>query len=170
MRRVRAAALAAALLLVPACTGSDDDTLAVAGSDCPQATLGVESKDTSTKPVLKDSCGPAPEELQVTDIVVGEGDEAAVGDTVSMQYVGVLYEDGTEFDASWDRGEPFDFQLGRGLVIAGWDEGIAGMREGGRRQLVIPPEMGYGDQGAGDAIPGGATLVFVVDLAEIVGP
>ena len=169
MRRLQAAALAAALLLVPACSGSDDDTLASAGSDCPKATLGVESKDTASKPVLKDACGPAPDELQVTDIVVGEGDEAAAGDTVSMQYVGVLYEDGTEFDASWDRGEPFEFQLGGGMVIAGWDEGIVGMREGGRRQLVIPPDLGYGDQGAGGAIPGGATLVFVVDLVEVAG-
>jgi FKBP-type peptidyl-prolyl cis-trans isomerase len=81
----------------------------------------------------------------------------------------VLYDDATEFDASWDRGEPFEFTLGEQEVIAGWDEGIVGMCEGGRRQLVIPPQLGYGDQGAGGVIPGGATLVFVVDLVEIAG-
>ncbi len=85
-----------------------------------------------------------------------------------MQYVGVLYDGGTQFDASWDRGgEPFAFQLGGGRVIGGWDQGIVGMREGGRRQLVIPPELGYGDRGAGADIPPGATLVFVVDLLEV---
>ena len=170
MRRLQAVVLAAALLLVPACSGSDEDSVASTTSECPEATLGEGSTDTTTKPVLQDSCGKAPDELEVTDIVVGEGDVAEVGDTVSMQYVGVLHDDGTEFDASWDRGEPFEFQLGGGMVIAGWDEGIVGMREGGRRQLVIPPDLGYGEQGAGGVIPPGATLVFVVDLVEVAGP
>jgi hypothetical protein len=145
--------LAAVLLLVPACSSGDDDSLAASATECPEQTLGEGSTDLASKPVLVDSCGPAPDELVVTDIVEGEGDVAEVGDPVTMQYVGVLHEDGTEFDASWDRGEPFEFTLGTGQVIAGWDEGIVGMREGGRRQLVIPPDLGYGDQGAGGAIP-----------------
>ena len=168
MRRLGAAALAAGLLLVPACSSGEDE-LASTASECPEQTLGEGSTELDAKPVLVDSCGEPPEELVVTDIVEGDGDVAEVGDPVSMQYVGVLFEDGTEFDASWDRGAPFDFTLGTGQVIAGWDEGIVGMREGGRRQLVIPPDLGYGDQGAGGAIPGGATLVFVVDLLEVAG-
>ena len=169
MRRRAAAALATVLLLAPACSSGDDDSLEASATECPEQTLGEGSTDLASKPVLVDSCGPAPDELVVTDVVEGEGDVAEVGDPVTMQYVGVLYEDGTEFDASWDRGAPFDFTLGTGQVIAGWDEGIVGMREGGRRQLVIPPALGYGDQGAGDAIPPGATLVFVVDLVEVGG-
>jgi len=170
VRRLHAAALAAALVLLPGCSGNDDDTLAAPAPDCSGSSLGEGSTDLTAKPVLSDACGPAPDELVVTDIAEGEGEVAEVGDPVTMEYVGVLYEDGTEFDASWDR-EPFQFTLGTGQVIAGWDEGIVGMREGGRRQLVIPPDLGYGDQGAGGGvIPGGATLVFVVDLVEIAGP
>jgi peptidylprolyl isomerase len=123
--------------------------------------------DLSTKPAVEVGEDPAPSTLEVSDIVVGEGEVACPGDTVLMQYVGVTYADGQQFDASWDRGEPFPFRLGAGQVIAGWDEGIVGMREGGRRQLVIPPDLGYGDRGAGADIPPGATLVFVVDLLEV---
>ena len=172
MNRLRVAALAAALLLVPACSGddSDDDSLVAApGSDCPAATADAGSTDTDTKPVVQPDGAP-PAQLEVTDIVSGGGEPAEAGDTVSMQYVGVLHEDGSEFDASWNRGETFEFDLGAGQVIPGWDQGIVGMCEGGRRQLVIPPELGYGEQGAGGVIPPGATLLFVVDLVEIAGP
>nr|WP_205708450.1 FKBP-type peptidyl-prolyl cis-trans isomerase [Kineococcus siccus] len=105
--------------------------------------------------------------MQVTDVVVGDGEEAKAGHTVSAHYVGVAFSTGEEFDASWNRGQPLDFPLGAGRVIQGWDQGIQGMRVGGRRQLVIPPHLGYGDRGAGGAIKGGETLIFVVDLVSV---
>lgn len=105
--------------------------------------------------------------LMYQDLVVGDGEVAQAGDSVSVHYTGWL-KDGTKFDSSVDRGEPFVFHLGQGRVIPGWDEGVAGMRVGGKRKLVIPPELGYGDAGAGGGlIPGGATLVFDVELLEI---
>jgi peptidylprolyl isomerase len=109
----------------------------------------------------------APTELVVTDIVVGTGDEATKGRNVSVHYVGVAWSNGRQFDASWDRNEPFEFRLGAGQVISGWDEGVAGMRIGGRRQLTIPPHMGYGSRGAGGVIKGNETLVFIVDLLNV---
>jgi peptidylprolyl isomerase len=111
--------------------------------------------------------GEPPADLQVTDITVGEGPEATPGSTVSVHYVGVAHSTGEEFDASWNRGEPFSFPLGAGRVIQGWDQGVAGMRVGGRRQLVIPPHLGYGNRGAGRAIKPGETLIFVVDLLGV---
>ena len=122
--------------------------------------------DTTVKPVIEASTDPEPTELVTNDIVEGEGPEAAEGDDVSVQYVGALY-DGTEFDASWDRGEPFDLTLGGGTVIAGWDQGLVGMKAGGRRELIIPPDLGYGPQGQPPTIPANATLVFVVDMISI---
>ncbi|GLU49073.1 FKBP-type peptidyl-prolyl cis-trans isomerase [Nocardiopsis ansamitocini] len=111
--------------------------------------------------------GPPPSELQVTDISVGDGATAEPGSTVHVHYVGVAHSSGEEFDASWNRGEPLVFPLGAGRVIAGWDQGVAGMRVGGRRQLVIPPHLGYGDRGAGAVIKPGETLIFVVDLIGV---
>ncbi len=108
-----------------------------------------------------------PADLQVTDLVAGEGDEAAAGQTVSVHYVGVAHSTGEEFDASYNRGTPLQFRLGTGQVIAGWDQGVQGMRVGGRRQLVIPPHLGYGDRGAGGVIAPGETLIFVVDLLGV---
>ncbi len=116
------------------------------------------------KPEIDFPEGDAPTELQVSDLVVGEGAEASAGDTVEVHYVGVAFSSGEEFDASWNRGETFRFRLGAAQVIRGWDDGVAGMRIGGRRKLVIPPHLGYGDRGAGRAIKPGETLVFVVDL------
>jgi len=101
------------------------------------------------------------------DLVVGDGDAATNGSNVMVHYVGVAWSDGKQFDASWDRGESFDFRLGAGQVIQGWDQGVAGMQVGGRRRLTIPPELGYGNRGAGGAIKGGETLVFVVDLLAV---
>jgi peptidylprolyl isomerase len=109
----------------------------------------------------------APNELQITDITVGEGPEATSGCTVVAHYVGVAHSNGEEFDASYNRGEPLSFRLGVGQVIPGWDAGIEGMRVGGRRQLIIPPHQAYGDQGAGAAIGPGETLIFVVDLVDV---
>lgn len=105
-----------------------------------------------------------PTELVIDDLTVGDGDEAAAGQQVSVHYVGVSWSTGEQFDASWDRTEPFSFGLGQGQVIAGWDEGVQGMKVGGRRRLTIPPAMGYGAAGAGGVIGPNETLVFVVDL------
>ena len=108
-----------------------------------------------------------PDDLVVTDVTHGEGAEATDGSTVSVHYVGVAHSTGEEFDASYNRGQPLQFRLGTGQVISGWDQGVAGMKVGGRRQLVIPPHLGYGDRGAGGAIKPGETLIFVVDLLEV---
>ena len=111
--------------------------------------------------------GPPPKELETDDIAVGDGAEAQAGDTVTVEYVGVNYDDGSEFDSSWERAEPFSFQLGSGQVIPGWDEGIVGMKEGGRRLLVIPGEQGYGAAGQPPDIGPNETLVFAVDLIDV---
>jgi peptidylprolyl isomerase len=116
------------------------------------------------KPDVEIPEGQPPSDLVVEDLVVGDGDEARPGQQVSVHYVGVAWSTQTQFDASWDRGQPFAFGLGGGQVIQGWDQGVAGMRVGGRRRLTIPPHLGYGDRGAGGVIGGGETLVFVVDL------
>ncbi len=123
--------------------------------------------DTSEKPEFEPPAGPPPKELQIYDVKEGDGAEATAGRPLSMQYAGKSFSTGEEFDASWDRGEPFAFTLGAGEVIPGWDLGIEGMREGGRRILVIPPELGYGEQGSPPAIKPGETLVFVVDLKSV---
>ena len=170
------AALAAALLVLTACSDGGEDTIAAPppAETCPEAPELVEppadaSTDLETKPTIEVPSTPPPTELEVSDIVVGDGELACTGDVVAMEYVGVTYADGEQFDASWDRGEPFSFELGSGMVIPGWDQGIVGMRQGGRRQLVIPAELAYGDQGAGADIPPGAALVFVVDLVGVTG-
>jgi len=111
--------------------------------------------------------GAAPADLVINDLTVGDGPEAAAGQVVTVHYVGVSFASGEQFDASWDRNEPFRFPLGGGRVIAGWDKGVAGMKVGGRRQLVIPPHLAYGDRGAGGAIKPGETLIFVVDLLGV---
>jgi peptidylprolyl isomerase len=108
-----------------------------------------------------------PNEFVVEDLIEGDGDTATAGRTVSAHYVGVAHSSGEEFDASWNRGAPLDFRLGVGQVIQGWDRGIEGMRVGGRRRLVIPPHLAYGDRGAGSAIGPGETLIFVVDLVDV---
>jgi peptidylprolyl isomerase len=108
-----------------------------------------------------------PADLVVTDVTVGEGAEATAGSTVSVHYVGVAHSSGEEFDASYNRGAPLQFRLGVGQVIQGWDSGVQGMKVGGRRQLVIPPHLGYGDRGAGGVIKPGETLIFVVDLLGV---
>jgi peptidylprolyl isomerase len=117
-----------------------------------------------TKPEVTIPDTPAPTNLVVEDLERGDGDEARAGQRVSVHYVGVAWSTGQQFDASWDRGAPFQFQLGKGNVILGWDQGVAGMKVGGRRRLTIPPQLGYGSRGAGGAIKPNETLVFVVDL------
>ncbi len=121
----------------------------------------------SEKPEVDFPEGPPPADLTIEDITVGDGEEAAPGRTAVVHYVGVAFSTGEEFDASWNRGETFDFPLGAGAVIAGWDRGVVGMKVGGRRRLVIPPELAYGDRGAGAVITPGETLIFVVDLLDL---
>lgn len=119
------------------------------------------------KPIVTIPDTAPPTDLVVEDITVGDGAEAVTGTRVSVQYVGVAWSTQKQFDASWDSGSPFGFALGGGQVIAGWDQGVAGMKVGGQRRLTIPPHLGYGDRGAGGAIAGGETLVFVVDLLAV---
>lgn len=120
-----------------------------------------------TKPDVTVPAGEPPADMVVEDLEVGEGTEAVAGATVTVHYVGVAWSDGNQFDASWDRNDTFAFRLGAGQVITGWDEGVAGMRIGGRRRITIPPHKGYGAAGAGGVIKGGETLVFVVDLLNV---
>ncbi len=121
----------------------------------------------SEKPEVTVADGEPPPGLTVEDIEVGSGPEATAGTDVDVHYVGVSWSNGRQFDASWDRRKAFRFPLGGGRVIAGWDQGVAGMKVGGRRRITIPPHLGYGDAGAGGAIKGGETLVFVVDLLGV---
>ena len=121
----------------------------------------------SEKPVIEIPEGDPPAQLVIEDITVGDGPEATPGKTCTMQYVGHGWSTRRQFDASWDRGEPFSFRLGAGMVIGGWDQGVAGMKVGGRRKLTIPPDLGYGSRGAGRDIKPGETLVFVVDLLAV---
>jgi peptidylprolyl isomerase len=146
------AALAVVVIAVLIGNGGDDDS---------------GSGDAGSKPTVEVPEGPPPSQLQIDDIEEGDGPEATTGDQVTVQYVGVDYETGEEFDASWDRGEPFPFQLGSGEVIPGWDQGVVGMKVGGRRQLIIPPDLAYGAQGQPPDIAPNATLIFVIDLVSI---
>ena len=120
-----------------------------------------------SKPVVTVPAGDPPADLVIEDVTVGDGKEATKGANVEVHYVGVAWSTQREFDASWNRGDTFEFRLGAGQVISGWDQGVAGMKVGGRRVLTIPPQMGYGNQGAGGVIKGGETLVFVVDLLNV---
>ena len=119
------------------------------------------------RPTIEKPEGDIPFELVTEDIVSGDGAEATKGSTVSVHYVGVAFRSGEEFDASWNRGQPFEFKLGKGQVIPGWDAGVEGMRVGGRRKLTIPSAMAYGARGAGGVIQPHEPLVFVVDLLDV---
>ena len=121
----------------------------------------------ANKPEVTIPAGEPPVDLLIEDIKVGDGNEATNGHNVEVHYVGVAWSTQREFDASWNRGDTFEFRLGAQQVISGWDKGVAGMKVGGRRRLTIPPHMGYGAQGAGGVIKGGETLVFVVDLLNV---
>ena len=121
----------------------------------------------SPKPTIKIPDSAPPTELVLEDLEVGTGDEAVSGTSVSVHYLGVSWSTGKQFDSSWDRDDFFEFHLGRGEVISGWDQGVAGMKVGGRRSITIPPHLGYGSAGAGGVIKGGETLVFVVDLISV---
>jgi FKBP-type peptidyl-prolyl cis-trans isomerase len=139
-----------------------DESLAKAGETAVATT--PTSGPLATEPKVTPPSGSAPTKLVSKDLVTGTGKEAKAGDTVTVNYVGVLYKGGKEFDASWKRKEPFQFKLGEGQVIKGWDQGVAGMKVGGRRELIIPSELAYGKTGSPPSIPANAPLVFVVDL------
>lgn len=163
------------LLVVPVACGSDDDSGEPAAKTTPEKTSEEPSpsaqrealKDTSTKPVIPKPSGSPPRTLEKQDIVKGKGPAAKPGDTVTVQYVGVAFSTGDEFDASWDRGQPFPVPLGAGQVIKGWDKGLVGMRKGGRRILTIPPELAYGSEGYPPTIAPNETLIFVIDALDI---
>jgi peptidylprolyl isomerase len=119
------------------------------------------------RPVITIPEGEPPADLTTVDDIIGDGPEATVGKRVVVHYVGVAWSTGEEFDASWERGNAFDFRLGAREVIEGWEKGVKGMKVGGRRTVTIPPHLGYGSRGAGGVIKGGETLVFVVDLLAV---
>ena len=121
----------------------------------------------TTRPEIDFPGDQPPTELVLEDITVGDGAEATVGATISAHYVGVAHSTGEEFDASWNRGAPLDFRLGVGQVLRGWDEGIVGMKEGGRRRLHIPSDLAYGARGAGAVLKPGERRIFVVDLVSV---
>ena len=137
----------------------------LAGND--DGTEEPETAERQEKPDVEVPDGAPPEEIVIEDLEEGDGPTAEQGDLVSVDYVGVDFETGKEFDASFGNPEPFEFELGAGMVIPGWDEGVEGMQVGGRRQLVIPPDLAYGKQGQPPAIKPDATLVFVIDLLEV---
>jgi peptidylprolyl isomerase len=159
--------IGACLALVAAGCGSDDSTTSSSSGEETSSSKEAEAPEKKTKPTVEKPSGAPPKELLTNDLEEGSGPEAKAGDTVTVQYVGVNYKTGKEFDSSWSRSEPFSFTLGAGEVIPGWDQGIEGMKVGGRRELVIPPELGYGTAGAPPAIPPNETLVFVVDLEAV---
>ena len=190
-KRSAAAALLAAVAFGLGACGEDDDPPAADQSVTPVETTPAEtvtvpetttttpasgggksiqkltiSKDLGKKPEIAKPSGDPPTELYSRDIVEGKGAEAKAGDNVTVQYVGVNFSNGEQFDASWDAGQPFQFQLGAQMVISGWDQGVEGMKKGGRRLLVIPPDLAYGPSGQGSIGPN-ETLMFVIDMEEI---
>ena len=173
--RILAALIAALLALSLAACGDDDDEGGGGSTGTETAaaptTTGSSSEEISTnldeKPAIAKPEGEPPTELVKEDVVAGKGKAVKEGDEITVHYVGVNHSTGDQFDASWDAGAPVTFQLAQGQLIDGWVQGIPGMKAGGRRKLVIPPELGYGEAGSPPAIPPNETLVFVIDLKKI---
>lgn len=153
-------------LLVAGCGDDDSSTESTQASDSPAVESSGDASDRG-KPQVAVPSGAPPKQLEETDLIEGTGAEAKLGDEVTVQYVGVGYNTKKEFDASWNRGEPFSFTLGEGGVIPGWEQGVEGMKVGGQRELVIPPDLAYGETGAPPLIGPNETLVFVIDLLEV---
>jgi peptidylprolyl isomerase len=179
-----AAAALAAVIVITGCGSSGgsstitignensaDESLIKAGESTTSTSTAAVKTPTSgplsTEPKVTPPSGPAPTKLETKNLIVGTGAEAKAGDKVTVNYVGVLYKTGKEFNASWETKEPFSFTLGEGQVIKGWDEGIPGMKVGGRRELIIPAELAYGKAGSPPKIPANEALVFVVDLLAV---
>ena len=161
-------ALALSAGLLGGCGGDDAETAATATATPAETPAPApDNTDLSQKPTVPPPSGEPPSRLVKEDIVKGKGKRASKGDNVTVQYVGVAYSTGQQFDASWDSGQPFPFELGAGMVIAGWDRGVAGMREGGRRMLTIPPDLAYGDAGSPPTIGPNETLIFIVDMVKV---
>lgn len=160
---VRLAAVSLAALALLGCSDDPEDEVA---EDVTQRPVDLGSKPDAAE-LLPPDRGEPPSDLVTEDLVPGDGEAAVAGRTVTVHYVGVNWSDGAEFDASWDRGQPFSFELGAGRVIPGWEQGVEGMQVGGRRTLTIPPELAYGERGAGRVIGPNETLVFVVDLLDV---
>jgi peptidylprolyl isomerase len=173
-RSVLACLLVAGLIAAIAGCGQDDqpspqpastqstETLATPTTTAPPADI----KDTSQKPVIEKPSGAVPRKLKVKEIVRGKGPGAKPGDELTVQYVGVTFSTGEQFDSSWDTGQPFSFSLGTGSVIPGWDRGLEGLKKGGRRELTVPPRLAYGAQGSPPEIGPNEPLVYVIDLLE----
>lgn len=164
-----------ALLVVAGC-GSDDSTTSSSTPDSTEEAPAPEETESSgetestkkkTKPTVKAPSGAPPKQLVVNDLEEGTGAAVKVGDVVKVNYVGVNFKTGKEFDSSWSRGEPIAFPTGQGMVIQGWEKGLQGMKVGGRRELIIPPDLGYGATGSPPTIPPNETLVFVLDLEAV---
>ena len=179
LRRTVALALAAVALVAAGCGGkskssssstpstTSSSSTVTSGSKPGRVPRASGDEKLGSKPEIGKPAGNPPTTLEKRDIVKGTGKKAKPGDKVAVQYVGIAWSTDKQFDASWDRGQPFTFQLGAGQVIPGWDEGVAGMRVGGRRQLIIPPDMAYGAQGQPPTIGPNETLVFDIDLLKI---
>jgi peptidylprolyl isomerase len=169
-RRLLALTLTAALATAAAGCGSSSDNTSSTSTPADTGTTQAQAPATAKprpKPKVQVPKGKPPKKLVVKDLIKGTGPAAKAGDPVTVNYIGVNYADGKPFDNSYDRGQPFPFQLGGGQVISGWDNGLVGMKVGGRRMLIIPPSQGYGAQGQPPVIKPNETLVFVVDLLSI---
>ena len=168
--RVSLLVAAATALVVAGCgaTKPTEPNFGVASVPGTAPTPTVANPALATKPTVPRPAGAAPKSLVVKDLVPGTGAAAKAGSNVSVQYVGVLYADGKQFDSSWDRGkQPFTFALGQGSVIKGWDQGLLGMKVGGRRELIIPASLAYGAQGSPPKIGPNQPLIFVIDLLSV---
>ena len=164
MKTLMLTIVACAALAIAGCGGDDDSS---SGSSETSEAAAAASPAKKTRPKVTVPQGAPPAELEIKELEAGTGAEAKAGDKVTVQYVGVNYKNGKEFDSSWSRNEPFPFTLGAGEVIPGWDQGVEGMKVGSRRELVIPPELAYGEAGASPSIPPNETLIFVIDLLEV---
>ena len=167
-RAIPIVALCVALALaVAGCGRSGDSSSTQASSEATTTEQSGGDTNLNAKPKVTVPDGPAPKKLEENEIVEGEGAEAKAGDEVTVQYVGVGYDSKEEFDSSWSRNEPFTFTLGAGEVIPGWDQGVAGMKVGGRRELIIPANLAYGPTGSPPVIGPNETLIFVIDLLAV---
>lgn len=149
-------------LAIAGCGGGDDSS-----SGSAETSADAPAESINKKPVVEAPSEPPPKELEEIELIEGTGPEAKAGDNVTVQYVLVDYESGKEIESSWERNEPLPFTLGSSSVIPGWEQGVEGMKAGGRRELIIPPELAYGPEGSPPTIKPNATLIFVVDMVSI---